>query len=365
MEISSRCPGTFGELVQGRFANRNFLITSPINLFSSVTTTYSPLADVGRTHGFEKADRFLRELEIYLDRRIPLSFAINSQIPRGKGLASSSADLIALGTCALTSIGIHPQFQKDIIAAVTKRVEPTDGIMYNGVVAFAQHEGVLLEAFPNIQYEIIGVILPGEVDTVGYDSKSIPYSQDEEREFENLFESVRSGSRDQDFTRIVRATTRSAIINQKYLPKPCFKEILNLAESFGAGVVVAHSGTAIGLIAECFNESDRQTIINRLQFVSRVTPRTFSFYGNGPEVTAKIANETQPYLHIVGREAKPPLRSSIAGTYLEGAEVFYDDDGRPTGLAIDFDAGISKLAQACHWLRAYYKHVEIRTSEVV
>jgi uncharacterized protein involved in propanediol utilization len=64
-----------------------------------------------------------------------------------------------------------------------------------------------------------------------------------------LFGAVRRAVRSQDAALLARASTESARINQRYLPNPLFDLAVDVGRSAGAlGLVVAHTGTALGLV---------------------------------------------------------------------------------------------------------------------
>lgn len=247
---TARCSGTFGELVQGRIGGRCFLITLPINLYAFAVFHPDSSPQVRLDSNHEKVENFIEALSVELGHPIKGQLRLSSMIPRGKGLASSSADLVAAGTAVLGAYGLAPSMHARVIARASGRVEPTDGVMYPGIVSFAQHDCQLIESFGHMDLNIIGCLLPGGVDTCSYDSSRIRYSSRELRLFEQAYSLVQRAFDLQDKTLLGMAASISAEINQRFLPKPRFNEVKKIAQATkAAGIVVAHSGTAIGLIA--------------------------------------------------------------------------------------------------------------------
>jgi uncharacterized protein involved in propanediol utilization len=247
---TARCSGTFGELVQGRIGGRCFLVTLPINLyaFAAFHPDYVSRVRLGSNH--QKVECFIDALSVELGHPIKGQLRLSSMIPRGKGLASSSADLVAAGTAVLGAYGVAPSLHARMIARASGRVEPTDGVMYPGIVSFAQHNSQLIESFGHMDLNIIGCLLPGDIDTCVYDSSRIRYSSRELRLFEEAYTLVRRAFEQKDRSLLGMAASISAEINQRFLPKPQFDEVKKIAHATkAAGIVVAHSGTAIGLIA--------------------------------------------------------------------------------------------------------------------
>lgn len=245
----ARCPGMFGELVQGRRAGRTFLVTLPVNVYAHAW--FEPSSRPARlTQGYDKTNRFLEALSVEVGFPISGRLRLESATARGKGLASSSADLVAVGTAVLAAYGVAASEHPRLISRATRRVEPADGVMYAGIVSFDQHQSRLIESFGAVDLAIVGCLLPGNVDSCSYDSSKIRYTADELDLLDCAYSFARQGARTKDRNLLGLAASISAEINQRYLPKPRFAEVKSLAKSVGAaGIVVAHSGTAIGLLA--------------------------------------------------------------------------------------------------------------------
>ena len=102
MKATVRCPGSCGELVQGTDAGINFLVTCPISLYSTVTVDLAPDGTTVPEAGAKTREAVRRTLE-YL--RLPVadySVDVQSELPAGKGMASSSADISA--ACLATAL---------------------------------------------------------------------------------------------------------------------------------------------------------------------------------------------------------------------------------------------------------------------
>ncbi|MCZ4093714.1 GHMP family kinase ATP-binding protein [Sinorhizobium psoraleae] len=143
------CCGTFGELLQGRlpvgFAPRDphFLITMPIALFSRAH--FIPIAGtrcvtVYPSHKF-KAKRLAEDLVIALGVTGGI-LLLQSELPEGKGMASSSADLVA--TARSIACCFKRRVRTSLIEKLMAEIEPSDGVMYPGVVAYQQRACSLL-----------------------------------------------------------------------------------------------------------------------------------------------------------------------------------------------------------------------------
>ncbi|MER7753334.1 kinase [Kitasatospora sp. NPDC097643] len=245
-------PGTFGELLQGVTARDgiDFLVTLPIDSGATATFTAEPGTDTVTVHPPHK-HRARRLVRLMLDA---YGFAgggrlrLCGELPEGRGLASSSADLVATARAVGQALGVPmgPETIEDFL----RRIEPTDGVMYPGVVSF-HHRQVRLREFlgPLAPLTIVGVEEGGAVDTLEFNRQPKPFTAAERREYDDLLERVSHAVRTGDLRTVGQVATRSAQLNERLRPKRLLHRMISLAEEFDAlGVAVAHSGTAVGVL---------------------------------------------------------------------------------------------------------------------
>lgn len=249
-----RCFGTFGELLQGVLPNqgREFLITLPITRYSTVT--FMMLAG---SHGVrifpshkEKSRRLAEKLIQILNLEAGGLLHVQSELPEGKGQASSSADMVAtaLAIQSASNLSLSPA----VLARVMSGIEPSDGVMYQGIVSFYRREGTLrkfLGYLPSLT--VIALDEGGQVDTVGFDKRPKPFGQVRRMEYESLLFKAEEAVARGDLRSLGEVATRSAIMNQDVLSKVHLNLLLELRERYHAlGVVIAHSGTHLGLLLD-------------------------------------------------------------------------------------------------------------------
>jgi uncharacterized protein involved in propanediol utilization len=140
-----RCPGTFGELLQGALPieRREFLVTLPITHGSTAEFTA-----VHESKGVrvcppykEKSRRLAEELMQLYNLKVGGELHIESELHEGKGCASSSADMVATARAIQSTFGIR--IPRHTLARTMSSIEPSDGVMYEGIVSFHQREGVV------------------------------------------------------------------------------------------------------------------------------------------------------------------------------------------------------------------------------
>ena len=246
--------GTFGELLQGMLSEEesHFLVTLPIADDSVAKFSFCaayPESMVYPVHK-KKARHFATKLVDYYKIPFNWKLEIASQIPEGKGLASSSADLVA--TARAISNAVKVPLPINILLNILSEIEPTDGVMYDDIVCFFHRKVSLhsrLGVLPNLT--IIAIDEGGEVDTIEFNNSLGRYSESEKAEYKALLNIITEAVTRQDLKTIGQVATRSAMLNQKFNPKKNLDQVVRICkEGGGLGVVVAHSGTYIGILMD-------------------------------------------------------------------------------------------------------------------
>jgi L-threonine kinase len=249
------CPLVLGECVQGRLAmGPHFLITSPIGLFS--WAEFAPSLNGGpllvdppeRTKALRAVSRYLSEQDLPANGVLRVSTPIDP----GQGFGTSTADIAASLRAAASAW--RRVIGPGDIARIAVAIEPTDGSMYRGCVAFAHRDGVPLESLGQLpRFEALVACTGGVVDTVEFDRrrKDFRYPAHEEAELTAAWNMIRHANRLGDVALMARASTISAKVNEQLLRKPYFAEMVRFAECAGVdGIMAAHSGTALALILD-------------------------------------------------------------------------------------------------------------------
>jgi L-threonine kinase len=247
-------PGTCGELVQGQFNNgTDFLVTLPVDLWSTVRVEIIPESQAMPVYPADRtktqqAARLMLNVLGYPDAGARIW--VTSELPVGKGMASSTADIVA--ACRAIAAALDRSATPEMISQIAGEIEPSDGVMYPGVVCYNHRQCRLIDHLGTMPpLEILVIDLGGEVDTLAFNTRPKDYNDTELEAFQRAYELVAEGVSTGDVSLIGRAATISARVNQRLLPKPCLEDFIQISETHGAyGLSIAHSGTTIGLLFE-------------------------------------------------------------------------------------------------------------------
>jgi L-threonine kinase len=257
-----RAPGVCGELAQGVIEGIHFLVTCPVDFYSRVKVDiYADGPGVEAPEDCDKAAAAVRRTLFHLkNAKVRAKLTINNPIPRGKGMASSSADLAA--AIAATGLALGEEISPYQIAQIALSIEPTDGIMIPGVALFDHRAGIIRESLgPPPPMEIVALDLGGTVDTVQFNMVDrFQRWQSVDKQTGEALRLLRRGIEEQDPALVGRGASISAEASQSVLAKPRLAEVKEFAESVGAvGVNVGHSGTIMGVLLDARERRGKST----------------------------------------------------------------------------------------------------------
>jgi L-threonine kinase len=248
-----RAPGVCGELVQGMINDHNFLVTCPIDFFSRVEVNiYASGTDIIAPANCRKSSLAVEAtLQSLGYANLSAVLKIYNPIPRGKGMGSSSADVIA--SIAATGLSLGCNLSPQDIANIAVSIEPSDGVMFPGIALFDYKKGYISEELGNPPpMEIVALDFGGTVNTVQFNQvdrsqlwKSIQSETDKALEF------IREGINKGIPSLIGEGATISAVASQSLLENMHLKDVLDFSSTVGgAGVCLGHSGTIIGILLD-------------------------------------------------------------------------------------------------------------------
>lgn len=262
MELIVRVPGSCGEVMQGFWQGRPFLVTCPIDRYSTVVVRPGTGRLVG---GGAKARRALALGQAYCRcDSLAHDFFLTSELPPGKGMASSSADICAVLAAVAAVNQVH--LSEGDIGRLAASIEPTDGVFCRGLAVIQPETGELLHVFPHVPPLTIAIFdAGGTVDTIAFHKARPDRARPDAAALFLGWQLLSSSLTDRQ---IGQAATLSALANQLWLPKPDFPAFLRAARRHPAvvGVNVAHSGTVAGvLFRQAVRQAEREEAIVSLR----------------------------------------------------------------------------------------------------
>jgi len=246
--------GSFGELLQGVLPESpgDFLVTLPVAQWTMAT--FRLAADVGemivRPAHKAKSRRLAEMILDWAGAPIGGVLALDSGLPEGKGVASSSADLVA--TARAVGNALQQPVPVQVLQRLLARIEPTDGVLYPGIVVFDHRRALLRRRLGSLPpLTIVAVDEGGAVDTVAFNRVAKPFSAADRREYATLLERLAVAVGDRDLREVGAVATRSAVLNQALNAKKLLDDVIGVCEDVGGlGVVATHSGTMLGVLLD-------------------------------------------------------------------------------------------------------------------
>ena len=268
MDLTVRVPGSCGELVQGFAQGEPFLGTCPIDRYTTVevSDSFSGLWGLG--------EKSLQALQLTLARLgkadFPYGLKLTSELPKGKGMASSSADIAAVVVSVMAAF--NESWSPKLIMDIATEIEPTDGVFCPGIVLTNHVNGSVLASFNQVPSLRVAVFdMGGTVDTCTF--HQVIQKVDDNH---TLLQEFRQAMKWGDAEKIVQAATESAFANQRLLYKEALQQLWQLGKEAGAlGINAAHSGTVLGL----WWSTDRSPEIIRQQAEKLAQKLNVKFWG--------------------------------------------------------------------------------------
>nr|WP_221639780.1 propanediol utilization protein [Listeria seeligeri] len=238
--------------MQGWIEGSEKLISYPINWFSEVTLSDKLIVNkTGNTKAWLAFQQTCEYFGVPENERPRVSLQVKSTIPVAKGMASSTADIAA--TIGVTASWLQQKITEKEIAKLCLRLEPTDSTIFQTLTLFDHLKGTTIRStdwLPKLGVVVLEPLTILETALFRQESHQNQLLQNEANLAQGfaLFEQA---IRQQKVDLLGIAATISAESNQAILPKPFFKEMLEVVEKLDLpGLNVSHSGTVVGLLYE-------------------------------------------------------------------------------------------------------------------
>lgn len=242
---------SFGEIVQGRLADgEDFLVTLPVDMWSTCEIIRDGCAgessiDCEFAKSKEVVRRVLGELGLTTGEKLTIRFT--RTIPIGKGLSSSTADMLAVVRALQELYGVI--VSEGFLSRLFASIEPHDALHYYMSVVYNHRSGSLLQKLHYIpDYTIVAVDKGGVVDSCRY-NLHLSFTEDELRFYRDLLGRLLSAFSSRSEKAIAECATESAQQHVVRTGDALLQRVLDYATRVDAlGVVATHSGTCAGLL---------------------------------------------------------------------------------------------------------------------
>lgn len=248
MKHSVKIYSRIGELMQGILPDR-----SPFLVSGLPSRTFFSEAIAEEEGGFstDLPPKARQAMDLFYQTGQPKPvdprpiLSLRSNIPPGKGMSSSSADILSI----LYVLDRYWQtgFSDQTLYSIAARVEPTDPCLSDDIVVFKQQTGITdrVLSLPPLAMIWFDAAPDRQVNTL--EVQRI-YDKDAPGFFHSLLIKFLQSVAAADYAGLFDCITHSALYNQSIIPLPRFGEYYQLATRLQVGLMVAHSGTIIGLL---------------------------------------------------------------------------------------------------------------------
>ena len=253
MKYYGICPASCGEFVQGTLDNEEYLSSYAIDMYSNVMIEEKiKNINVGPSKSRRVIEEVFKAFNLPIEESKNISLNIQSNIPIGKGMASSTADIGA--TIVATLQLINKKMSSEEISKLASIIEPTDSTYIESNTIFDPLNGEVIKYLGNIKNSKVIILEPNRTlntmkirNTPSYKEIKLQNRAIIKESFYLLEEGIRSNN----LSIIGKACTLSSIANENIDKKFGLSEIIEISKNYGAhGVNVAHSGTVVGILID-------------------------------------------------------------------------------------------------------------------
>ena len=263
------CPTSCGEFVQGILDREEYLSSYAIDMFSVATLEEKQEnINLGPKKSRKAIEKVFERFNIPLRECKNISLNINSNIPIGKGMASSTADIGA--TIKATLSILNKDLGNEEISLIASEIEPTDSILLYKNSIFNPVNGQVKKYLSNLNNGRVIILEPDEIletSIIRSNPNYLDIKLENKAIINKSFDLLEEGLREQDLKLIGKACTLSSLANENIHKKPYLNEIIEISNKMGAyGVNIAHSGTVIGILID--NKMDHERIMSYIKEIS-------------------------------------------------------------------------------------------------
>jgi len=226
---SGVCHGTVGELFQGPYIEGNTpqiaIISLPVRRYSWAHFSLSPNAEGS---GLEDRSRCLRAIDLFLQRHgvsLPSGrWRFATDLLRGKGMASSTADIVATIRCLDAIFGTQ---SAEIIPAILKEIERSDSVFLQTHALYLSGVQKIAARLPfNPSFHVCYIDEGDVIDTEAMGERLLAHYTAKAAAYASVLEEIVGAFARGDALAIAGCATCSAMLGQDILPKHTLEAML-------------------------------------------------------------------------------------------------------------------------------------------
>lgn len=247
------CPASCGEFVQGILEKEEYLSSYAIDMYSKVEVEERlNNINIGLSKSRCAIEKVFERFALPIKESRNISLNIKSEIPIGKGMASSTADIGA--TIVATLSLIKKSLTSEEISYIASTIEPTDSTYIEKNVVFNPLNGEVIKYLGNIKNSKVVILEPDKtLDTMKI--RNTPNYKNIKIQNKDIiseaFYMLEEGIKNNNLSLVGKAATLSSLANENIDKKDGLKEIIEISQNYGSyGVNIAHSGTVVGILLD-------------------------------------------------------------------------------------------------------------------
>lgn len=241
--------------MQGWIGGRESLVSLVVSWRGAVELRVPDDGEISNPCGEKSLRAFEKAKKIFAGSALetfPDGSRVNviNPLPVSKGLATSTMDVA--GTFAACAAYAGAKLSDERLFSLCASVEPSDGIMFDGLALVDHIKGELMERLPGPPPMTLVAVIPRrtlDTDVYRRDVSALKALRGYSREHERAYDILKRGLAAGNAALVASAATLSAEIQQGIMPKEEWDALVEARALTGAlGIAAAHSGTASGLL---------------------------------------------------------------------------------------------------------------------
>lgn len=248
--------GTLGELYQGPFQQdlelQISIVSLPVEKFSWCYFVEEEIARPDDRTALSGRDKCVRAIELFHDHYGTIQKAgrweFFSELEVGKGMASSTADIVAALRCLFHMYGIA--YDQRVVIGILDQIERADSVFLDEFAFYLSGQHKVVRRLGNdVGFHTCYAVEDGSVDTNEIGDQLLTYYRKKADRYQECSNALTHAFSTGDIPSIARCSTLSATLSQDVVPKSSFDRVVENQANFNAdGIFVAHTGTIIGYL---------------------------------------------------------------------------------------------------------------------